>query len=89
MSRQIEVSLCEMASNTVQESAQVETSEVGIECERGSDEHEHEFAAVSQPSYPRTVYLVTYSHANVKRFDRQSFAAAVVSSFEEKGLVEV
>ena len=88
MRRQIKVSLCEMASNNVQESTQVETSEVGVECERGSDEQEYEFAAVSQPSYPRAVYLVTYSRANVKRFDRQSFAAAVVSSFEEKGLAD-
>ena len=41
---------------------QVETSEVGVECEQGSDEQDNDFAEVSQPSYPRTVYLVTYSH---------------------------
>ena len=78
-----------MASNTVQESTQVETSELGVECEQGSDEQDNDFTEMSQPSYPRTVYLVTYSRANVKRFNRQSFAAAVVSSFQEKGLVDV
>ena len=44
---------------------------------------------MSQPSSPRTVYLVTYSRANVTRFDRQSFAAAVVSAFQEQGLVDM
>ncbi len=78
-----------MASNTFQESIDVETNEVEVECEGGNDEQDIEFAAVFQPTCARKVYLVTYSRANVKRFDRQSFAAVVVSAFQVTGLVDV